>query len=299
MTKTIDTLVEDILAVVDQKGGWDVTVSSFFRSRVSAAVDARLTPPAVKREGTLRMSSLGTPCLRKLWYSVNNTDAAEPLRPSTKLKFLYGDILEELLLSLAVAAGHKVEGMQDELEIMGIKGHRDCVIDGVTVDVKSASSFSFKKFENNGLKGYTYTMYGKQITVDAKDADAFGYISQLSSYVYAAKSDPLVTDKNRGAFLVIDKVTGDLCLDLYDLTEEIKAKEDEVAGIITAMVLPVPDRPYAPEADGKSGNKKLHKVCSYCQFKNECWPGLRTFLYSNGPRFLTTVNKTPNVKEVM
>ena len=80
-------------------------------------------------------------------------------------------MIEELVLSLAKASGHKVEGEQSKLNVHGVKGHRDAVIDGMTVDVKSCSSYAYKKFKEGKLK----------------DDDPFGYISQLSSYVYAGK----------------------------------------------------------------------------------------------------------------
>ena len=98
------------------------------------------------------------------------------------------------------------------LNVHGIRGHRDAVIDGMTVDVKSCSPFAFKKFRDGELR----------------DNDPFGYISQLSSYVYAAKDDPLVTDKNRGAFLAIDKVNGEICLDVYDFSNELSTKQTEM-----------------------------------------------------------------------
>ena len=40
-----------------------------------------------------------------------------------------------------------LKGEQGEVEIEGIKGHRDAIIDGAIGDVKSASAFSYKKFE--------------------------------------------------------------------------------------------------------------------------------------------------------
>ena len=279
-TKTIDTLVPDILDVVDGKGGWDLAISEFFGDRLGETAMSRFNPEP--REPTLRMSSLGTPCTRKLWFSVNTPEAGEELRPETKLKFFYGDILEELLLSLAAAAGHTVEGCQDELEIGGIKGHRDAVIDGVTVDVKSASTYSFGKFKNHLLE----------------TDDPFGYLSQLSSYVYAAKDDPLVKDKTGGAFLVVDKQHGKLCLDYYNLEGLLKEKEKEVEDIknvVSRIVLP--PRGFRDVPEGKSGNRRLDVGCSYCSFKYACWPRLRTFLYSNGPKYLTEVKKEPMVKE--
>ena len=279
--KTIDTLVEDILEVVDGKGGWDSALSDFLADRISKTLESRLN--AGPRTNTLRMSNLGSPCTRKLWFSINTPEVGEPLSPETKLKFLYGDILEDLLLSLAEAAGHTVEGTQDEMEIRGIKGHRDAVIDGVTVDVKSASSYSFQKFSNH--------------TLDLDDP--FGYISQLSSYVFAAKGDPLVKDKKGGAFLVMDKTLGKLCLDYHNLEGYIKDKEKEVEDIKNAVASDsLPPRGYEDIPDGKSGNKRLAVGCSYCAFKQACWPDLKTYAYANGPKFLTKVVKEPRVEEI-
>lgn len=282
--KTIDTLVQDILAVVDTGGGWDSTVSSYLSSKLKDTLDSRLTTKEEEYKPTLRMSNIGTPCHRKLWYSLNLPLSSEPLRPETKLKFLYGDILEDLLLTLAKAAGHEVTGEQDVLELNGIKGRRDAVIDGVTVDVKSTSTMSFKKFRDHGLR----------------EDDPFGYIQQLSSYVYAAKDDPKVTDKTKGAFLAIDKQNGTICLDVYDFTEEFKTKEIYVESVKAMAVLPTPPaREYEDEPEGKSGNRKLGLNCSYCDFKAECWPGLRTFVYAGGrPTFLTKVVSLPRVPEV-
>lgn len=279
----IDTLVKDIYDVIEGNGGWDETVSDYFRRSISDVVDTRLQAQEEER-GTLRMSNMGTPCTRKLWYTVNTPDDAEPLRPDTRLKFLYGDILESLLISLAKAAGHDVTGEQTQLSVVGVKGHRDCVIDGITIDVKSASGFGFKKFEDGNLR----------------NDDPFGYVSQLSSYVYAGhKLDPERVHPTLGAFLVVDKQSGKLCLDMYDLTQEVKDKEKEFEVIkeITSSSKE-PPRAFEPVKDGGSGNEKLNVNCSYCQFKFTCWPNVRTFIYANGPRYLTTVKRLPNVPEV-
>ncbi|MGW8178763.1 MAG: hypothetical protein ACWGQW_08375, partial [bacterium] len=186
------------------------------------------------------------------------------------------DILEELLLFLAEAAGHRVEGTQSELDVGGIKGHRDAVIDGMLVDVKSASTYSFNKFR----QGLT------------PDADAFGYLDQLQSYLYASQDDDVVTVKDRAAFLVVDKTLGHICLDVHEINN--KDYSAVVAEKISVVESPeVPPRAFEDEKDGASGNRKLGLQCSYCDAKHLCWPGLRVFGYSNGPRFLTTVKKRP------
>lgn len=226
------------------------------------------------------MSNVGKPCERQLWYEINASEEGESLPPEAYMKFLYGDLCELLLLFLAEASGHTVEGTQDTQEIEGIQGHRDAVIDGVVVDVKSASSYSFKKFEEGTLQGN----------------DSFGYIDQLQSYLYAGQTDDKVTDKSRGAFLVMDKVLGHICLDIHPYKGLPYDKIYAHKKAVVASADP-PERGFSPVPEGKSGNEKLPINCSYCAFKSKCHPGLRTFIYSNGPVFLTKVAKLPNVPE--
>lgn len=277
--KKIDTIVEDIYELLDNGvDEVDDRLVDNFLSGVGNAVRNALTDR--ESRATLRMSNIGTPCNRKLYYTVNNPEDKEPLPPEARIKFLYGHILEELLLFLAELSGHEVTGRQDEQEIEGIKGHRDAVIDGTLVDVKSASTLSFAKFENHALE----------------TNDPFGYIDQLQSYLHAGQTDDKITDKDRAAFLVIDKTLGKLCLDIHKRKDEDLSKVYQYKKEIVARPEP-PARGFEPEPEGKSGNMKLGMMCSYCEFKKKCWPGLRGFAYSNKPVYLTTVRKEPNVPE--
>ena len=227
------------------------------------------------------MSNIGKPCERALWYELNGAPG-EDLRASTFLKFLYGDIIEELMLFLAELAGHEVRGRQGEQEIAGIKGHRDAIIDGHLVDVKSASTYSFKKFADGTLA----------------DNDAFGYIPQLQSYLDASQKDEILTDKNEASFLAVDKTLGHITLSTIqkDKTNWEQVYEDKKA--LVAQPEP-PERGFKPEPMGASGNEKLGVQCSYCPFKKTCYPELRTFLYSSGPVFMTKVIREPNVPEII
>jgi RecB family exonuclease len=95
---------------------------------------------------------------------------------------------------------------------------------------------------------------------------------------------------------VVDKTLGNICLDTYPKTEtDYSAKVDELREML-AKPEP-PDRQFEPVPEGKSGNEKLCTYCSYCDFKKECYPELRTFIYSNGPVFLTKVEREPKVFE--
>ena len=95
--KKIDTLVRDIYKTVEGKGSWDSVVGSTFGSNLSSVASQRFSSPQEPR-GYLSLSSVGTPCKRKLWYKVNKPKEGESLRPSTLLKFFYGDMIEELVL---------------------------------------------------------------------------------------------------------------------------------------------------------------------------------------------------------
>ena len=209
-------------------------------------------------------------------------DKAMPFTPPTRIKFLYGYILEELLLLCASISGHKVTDQQKEVEVEGVVGHQDAMIDGVLVDCKSASGPGFDKFKYNKLN----------------EDDPFGYIPQISAYAHA-------NGVNRAAFLAINKSTGEICLTHVHQMEMINVKQrvDYLKGMVTDSR--IPDQCYPSVPDGKSGNHRLSVGCVYCGHKAECWKdanqgrGLRVFQYARGKRFLTQVGKEPDVKEVM
>ena len=66
-----------------------------------------------------------------------------------------------------------------------------------------------------------------------------------------------------------------------------------------------PELCYNPLPDGKKGNMRLPKGCSWCKYKHECHKdandgaGLRTFKYSTGYAYLTKVVAEPKVEEVL
>lgn len=280
---SIETLVEDMYNVIQGKGGWDESVAVYHRDLSSATLMDRLGPKeSVYSRGGLRLSNVGESCERKLWYDVNEPEDKEEFRPNTLFKFLYGDIIEDLVIALAIAAGHTVEGLQTKLEIDGIQGHRDVVIDGMLVDVKSASPIGFKKFASNGLR----------------EDDSFGYLPQVTNYLYASQDDPAVTVKDKAGFLAVDKVNGHICLDVYNLTQDMVGLTDRISYRKEMVNGPIPDKKLEAIPYQKGGNEQLPAKCRYCSHKGKCWPDLRTFIYSTGPVYLTKVVKEPNVPEV-
>lgn len=277
--KSIDTLIPDIYSLFTEGHEFDKGHVEAFGKRLAEIIRDRLGRS--KDMPTLRMSNIGTPCLRKLWYEINKPEAGEDFGGPALLKFLYGDILEALIIFLAKEAGHEVTGEQDTLDIAGVKGHRDGIIDGTLVDVKSASSFSFKKFSEGTLSG----------------DDAFGYLDQINTYLYASQDDPLLKDKASAAFIAIDKTLGKMAILKVQSNGKDYEKEVQKIRAVLSDTNP-PPRGFKDVPMGKSGNRKLGVNCSYCAFKFECWPGLEVYDYSYGPEFLTHVAKPPRVEKV-
>ena len=131
--KNINTLVKDMEDTIQGLNGWDHLISLKMSERIAKAATSRFRAPQKTRR-YLSFSSIGSPCKRKLWYKINEPAASKPASPSDLLKFFYGDMIEELVLSIAEASGHRVEGQQDRLIINDLAGHRDAVIDGMTVE---------------------------------------------------------------------------------------------------------------------------------------------------------------------
>ena len=281
--KKIETLVEDINKLFTSedpplpKKEVDNLIDTFAVSIKEHLKTFLYEQP--RRKGNLRLSIIGRPD-RQLWYDINQP-SEKPLSSSLRIKFLYGYLLEELLILLSSASGHKVTHQQREVTVAGIKGHQDCMIDDVLVDCKSASWRAFQKFKNNTLS----------------EDDPFGYISQISAYAEANGVD-------EAAFLVIDKQSGEICLSPVNSLEMINAKKriTHLKKIVKNKT--APSKCYGDLPEGKSGNRKLDMRCIFCSHKSKCWSdanggkGLRIFQYERGKKYLTQVKREPNVEEL-
>jgi hypothetical protein len=271
----IETLVEDIYSTLENEHTLsEDNLSSFLKGMEKVMREQMENRREYTDKPTLRMSSIGKPT-RRLWMEFNNSKKDTPPKGSLLVKFLYGSILEELLIFLTREAGHSVTDEQKEVTLNGVKGHIDCKIDGELVDVKSTSDFAFRKFKLGTLE----------------NDDPFGYIGQISGYA-------LAEGKNNGYFLAINKVTGEITLLEIDDFGIINANK-RIDQIRKAVDDPVPPSLcYSPVPDGKSGNMKLNRNCVYCPFKTDCWEDLRIFKYKDSLRYLSKVIREPNVPEV-
>jgi hypothetical protein len=278
--KNIRTLIQDIHHVVESNRDW-------FRKTVAKRLAGNLgrlgLQPGVEENAAavLRLSQMGEKCPCHLWHSVHSPSLQEPLPASASIKFAYGDVIEAMMIELAKEAGHEVTGEQDVLYVDGVRGHRDCVIDGCVVDVKSANSLSFQKIKAGQLE---------------EDIFLSSYLAQLDGYVVGSHDDPLVRVKDRGFILAVDKVLGHLTL------YEHRVRPDFIRERIRSYS-EIIKHSHAPKCecktveDGSTGNIKLDLKASYNPFKHLCAENrgerIRTFLYSGGPRYLTKVVRRP------
>lgn len=272
---SINTLAEDIYSLLENGTEEDISAKAKeFGDRLSALITDRLRPKEEKR--TLRMSNVGKPD-RMLWYEVNSSVQKEQFNGPTYLKFLYGDLIEEIVLFLADVAGHSVSDRQRQVNVDGIVGHIDAVVDGVLIDVKSTSPYAFKKFKDGTLR----------------NDDPFAYLPQLSGYLQG-------TGIKDGAYVAVDKQNGNITvMTLEDQDQvDILSRISHIKEVVKKDT--PPERCFPTEPMGKSGNMKLSAGCSYCPFKKECYSDvpLRKFIYSTGPVWLTHVEEEPKVLEV-
>jgi hypothetical protein len=283
--KHISTIATDIKSLIaDISNGKPANMTEenldVFLQNIKEAMLAWNKPyNAEKYAGKLRMSILGKPS-RQLWYDKFSPKDKKEENAGLNLKFLYGHIIEHLVLYLAELAGHKIEDQQMKVEIDGVTGHIDSKIDGEICDVKSASSFSFKKFQTGEIVG----------------DDPFGYHAQLSGYETA-------NGTKDGGFLVVDKSTGDICFYKPDDMAKPNVKT-LIKNLKTTLEQDTPPEKCYPYKEEKNGNKTLAIGCQFCPHKWECHAdanggkGLRVFRYSNKDTILTEVIKLPKVDEV-
>jgi hypothetical protein len=276
--KKIDTLVDDINDLFRRKVQVDRKIINKYTRLLGDTIQEAIEQSEDNEKQHLRMSLLGMPD-RKLYYTLKNPPSSTVvLSPETRIKFLYGHTVEALVLALAEIAGHEVTRCQEVVELNGVKGHIDGFIDGVLVDVKSASSYGFKKYQGNNLF----------------DNDPFGNIMQLSGYAQAL-------GVKEAAFLAVNKESGELRLfRVNELELENASKRIDNIRDFLKESKPPAERCYSDEPFGKKGNRVLKRECSeWCSFREQCWGNkLRKFQYSDGVKYFTKVKVEPRVDEI-
>ena len=284
--KPLNTIVPDIYGLLENlSNGEPLPITEEALDETMASMKEAIlhwaTPRPRDTDFTVRMSNVGKPS-RQMWFEKRDPNGRGSVDGATQIKFLYGHVLEEIVLMLVRMAQHNVTDEQKEVTVNGIVGHMDCKINGQVVDVKSASKFAFNKFMKGTLA----------------DDDPFGYLGQLAGYEKAEGT-------NEGGFLVINKESGELCMYVPDDLDKPNI-DTKINTLLDELKLDTPPNLcYTPIPDGKKGNMQLPKGCTWCKYKHECHKdandgeGLRTFKYSTGYKYLTHVEAEPKVDEIL
>jgi hypothetical protein len=260
--KSIYQLIPDMQDYISKNENW-------YEQTLSLNMDLRQSRPDINKDPRrgLRLSGLGDKCPKALWYSIHHPERAEPLPPHAIFKYKYGLIIEDMALALARLAGHSVTGEQDAVAVDGVLGHRDAVVDGCVLDVKSCNSFAFDKYKNRQVE---------------EDIFLSGNLLQLDGYILGSRSDPLVTVKDKGYILAIDKTLGHMVLYEHELREQQITDRIEYYKSIVSL-------PSAPGCqcnavrDRASGRLRLDTKASYSDYKSICFPHLRMEIISGKP----------------
>jgi CRISPR/Cas system-associated exonuclease Cas4 (RecB family) len=294
-------VVDDVYELLRHPGNYDIKEEqvSDLGLRIAKAIAKQFSKEEEKERTYIWPSQLGTPCDRKVWYH-HNPDVRElPPHPWTRIKFMQGDIAEEIALALVEWTGkHEVTERQGYVEWKDkdgrilLRGKKDAKINGIPVEIKAQADMA-----------YTRTATGKLL-----EEDPFGYIVQLRSYI-------LEEDQEQGgAILAINRTMGHmhiLPVPAHNLPE-IRERIEHLTRVLDNREVE-PDRVYEDEPDGythkekgfiPNGNRVLGLACQYCPFRYHCWrdsndgKGLRTFKSSRGPVYFTKVVKEPKMQEV-
>ena len=237
-----------------------------FKEDCGKAVEKQFTGKR-ETEFRIRMSNIGKPLCQLQMEKKHFGD--ESLKNfenyNHKLRNLFGDILEAVVVMLLKTVKANIQGLQGDVkldtEYFDIKGTYDIIIDDKVYDIKSASPFAFeKKFGEHG-GGFDKFVEG----------DVFGYLSQ--GYLYSE-----ATAKPFGGWIVVNKSTGELLLSSPPEEDEQYRKQamDTVQKNIKALMKDEPfERCFELIEESfyqkKTGNKVLGTVCSFCQYKHKCW----------------------------
>jgi hypothetical protein len=218
-----------------------------FKEMCGSAIERQFSE---KRGSKVRMSGVGKPlCQQKLSA---RDDIEEDVDYTLVMKFLFGDIIEAIAVTVMKGAGIDIQSEQESvsLEIGGttLNGTYDVKIDDKIYDIKSAAPGAFSmKFAAN--RGYN----------NIKKDDVFGYVPQGYLYAEAVCETPLVHDEDRQAALQLaDKnIRSVLGKDKFErsFADEPETYKDKETGTLK-----------------RTGNRLMNRTCSYCGFKMHCWP---------------------------
>lgn len=187
-------------------------------------------------------SSIGSDCLRKIWYEFKGTEAQEV---PTKMRrtWTIGKTLEGLVIEWLTVAGLYIENYEDTIfssRIPQFKGHVDGLINigdtTIVLEIKTAKDASFKIFVRDGLKVWNPQYY-------AQIQSYMGMLGVFSAYI-----------------LVLNKDNSDLSDELITFDADYYHQLEEKALMISNAVIPPP----------RINSSPLWFQCKQCKYNKVC-----------------------------
>ncbi len=185
-------------------------------------------------------SSIGSDCLRQIWYELKN-EKGNDVPNRTRRTWKVGKVLEGMVIDLLRDCGINISTCQGEFVHPGLsyfKGHCDGVLVdyGTILEIKTAKSASFNIFVKKGLKAWSRKYY-----------------AQLHAYMG-------MSGIHKAVILVFNK-------DTSDFHEEFVEFDDFYFEELTDKAIKVYESMEAPR---RIHNSPLWFECRLCKFNKEC-----------------------------
>ena len=198
--------------------------------------------------GTLRLSACGK-CPRQLAYHYHNfPQNGKTIDPRARMVFLYGDLIEMMVLELAKLAGCDIEssglsqaGVGLSVDDHFILGHPDGTYQGRLVEIKSLTTYAYRDFEQGIISDI--------------------YRAQINAYLEASLLEQCIligVNKDSGVLgeLLIDREPGIVAGVRHNLAQVMRSRPDLL--------------PPAPERLDPNENGIYPWECRYCAFHGTC-----------------------------
>lgn len=211
-------------------------------------------------EGKLYLSASGK-CARQLAYGYHNyTKKGKEIDARAKVNFFMGDLIEASIVTLAKLAGCGVTntGLDQltctfKLKGLDVQGHPDGIVDylgrKLLLEVKSMTSFGFRKFENGEIDD--------------------GYLTQINMYMECL-------DLNSCCLVAWSKDSGTIKEKVFQKDESVvEFARENMQSVVDSLKGNLPDGRF--EAD-KKGFYPWN--CLYCGFWEHCKPNAEKIVKS-------------------
>lgn len=221
----------------------DLTVDAIYQWSVQRYKDAQSKR---KQSSSLRCSSLGEQCSRKLWYYSKGFEPESEIDGRVSRLFERGDLEERRFTEALTGIGVKVWGDQSEVSLLGgvLRGHIDGLGLGFPESPDEVHLLEFKTHNNSNFKLL------KQFGVEKAH---FKHYMQVQMYMGGL-------ELKRAFYLAVNKDTDELYQERIKFNPEFFKANLLRAERIVSLITEPP----------RTNENKAFYLCKMCQFRERC-----------------------------